>query len=289
MRRVLRAVVRSKLLSHLSVYGGVVMLFRDPRSHAGLSRVEVLVLVLIQVAIAGMILSGVQRSRENGRRAECANNLRNIGFAALAYEAAAGHLPSENPKDNPDYPTGGTCPSFYAQLCDNLQLASALKNADDPTQGARPAPHNQVQVFICPSRRTMQQAPGGRDYGYLRSNGVIQAVLDYPGTISLRNTEAFIALHQIALLGHVWVSPESYIQLTPNPSWATPYPAHAMTDSTRIYPDKDPSGKDALGTPHTVMPTLFADNHIGNLPVSYPQLAALFSIALRPEPLKNVP
>jgi hypothetical protein len=283
MCTVLRAFVRSKLLSHFSVYGGVVMLSCDPRKRAGLSRVEVLAVLLVLVTASGVLLPGCAQHRVPAQRIECANNLRNIGFAMQNYDSAYGYLPCENPVDNPDYKTPPV-PSFYAQLCDNLEMASCLKDGDPQ----KPIPTSQVRFFICPSRRKPMEAPGGRDYGYLKSSGSLKAVLDTP-KVSVQKIKETIGTAETALLGHVWVSPDSYKQQPANPSWAAPYPAHAMTNSSRIYEDKDPAGTNALGTAHPAMPAVFADNHIGNLPLDYPQLAALFSIAPRPEPLKNVP
>jgi len=266
---------------------GVVMMCRDPRKRPGLARVEVLVVLLVLVALAGILVPGCARQRgDASRRMECSNNLRNIGFAMQNYESGKGHFPSENPKDNPDYPTGGSCPSFYAQLCDDLELANSCLQGGDPQ---KPIAGAQAKVFLCPSRRMPRQSPGGRDYGYLKSDSQITAILDTQ-KVSVKGLAEKRGTAATALLAHVWVFPTSYVQDPANPSWAAPYPAHAMTNSSRIYADTDPAGTNALGSPHTNMPAVFADNHIGCFPLSYPQpqLAAVFSIKLSSE-LRNVP
>src|SRR5262249_48339394 len=155
-----------------------------------------------------MLMQGVQKAREAARRIECSNNLRNIGFAMQNYDAGSGHMPSEQSTNNPDY-SGGTTPSFYCQLCDNLELSSCLKNGD-PHAGANPPPQNQAKVFICPSRRTMQQAPGGRDYGYPQTTGSFTSVLDYAGAIGVGQISNQAGTAATAVLSHKWIAPKDY-------------------------------------------------------------------------------
>jgi hypothetical protein len=261
------------------------MASRDSRLRRASARLEALVVLLLLFTLVGILLPGCQRQRVPSQRGECSNNLRNIGFAMQNYDAVTGHFPCEFPQDNPDYPTG-PCPSFYSQLCDNLELTDCLIDGD-PTKGAKPAPKNQVRVFLCPTRRSKFQVPGGRDYGYLKSNSQITAVLDTP-KLSAQELAEKRGTATTAVLGHVWVPPIDYGQKPANPQWDALYPAHAMTNSSQIYADTDPAGSNALGSPHLFMPTLFADAHIGQTPLSYPQLALLFSIVPDPS-LKNVP
>jgi prepilin-type N-terminal cleavage/methylation domain-containing protein len=263
-------------------------LAKSPRRRIGFTLIELLVVIAIMGVLAGMLMQGVQKAREAARRIECSNNLRNIGFAMQNYDSGIGHICSENPTNNPDY-TGGTVPSFYAQLCDNLELSSCLKNGD-PTQGAQAPPQNQAKVFICGSRRTMQQAPGGRDYGYPQTKqGTYNSVLDYAGAIGVGQISNLAGTASTAILTHLWMAPNTYA--TPGTTWDKPYPAHCATSNfTKFYKDTDTSGSNALGTPHSNVPTVFADNHIGPFPLNYPAIQSVFSVlSPRSPPANNIP
>ena len=59
----------------------------------GMTLVELLVVVAIIGVLVSLLLPTIQASREAARRAECQNNLRQIGVALHAYHAAHGQFP----------------------------------------------------------------------------------------------------------------------------------------------------------------------------------------------------
>jgi prepilin-type N-terminal cleavage/methylation domain-containing protein len=247
----------------------------SPRRRLAFTLIELLVVIAIMGVLAGMLMQGVQKAREAARRIECSNNLRNIGFAIQNYDSAYSHMPSENTSGvNPDF-SSGQVPSFYAQLCDNLELSNTCLTGGDPQKAI---PTGQAKVYICPSRRTPSQAPGARDYGYCKTQGTqVLAILDYSGCISVGQVSNISGSSMTAILSHVWLAPTTYNQA--NGKWSDPYPASAMTvTGTKIFKDTDPSGSGQLGTPHTNAPTVWADNHIGNLPLVFQGLNQVFSV-----------
>ena len=67
---------------------------RRGRVRAGLTLVELLVVMAIVSVLIALLIPAVQSVRASARRTQCLNNLRQVMLAAINFESARGHLPS---------------------------------------------------------------------------------------------------------------------------------------------------------------------------------------------------
>src|SRR5580692_8012724 len=65
-----------------------------PTRKRGFTLIELLVVIAIIAVLIALLLPAVQGARESGRRAQCVNNLRQIGIAIMNYETAKRSFPA---------------------------------------------------------------------------------------------------------------------------------------------------------------------------------------------------
>ena len=66
----------------------------SPATRLGFTLVELLVVIAIIGVLVALLLPAVQSAREAARRAQCLNQLKNLGLACLNYESARSRLPA---------------------------------------------------------------------------------------------------------------------------------------------------------------------------------------------------
>jgi prepilin-type processing-associated H-X9-DG protein len=144
------------------------------------------VIAIVGVLVA-ILLPAVQAAREAARRAECQNNLRQIGVALHVYHDAHGHLPigcidKRVPRTNPN----GRQFAWSADILPHLDEPALWKQIDfiAPYDSAinASAAATVVKVYLCPS--TVRMATGRVGLRVSDPTGVtpyLAAATDYGG------------------------------------------------------------------------------------------------------------
>src|SRR5262245_25729640 len=169
----------------------------------GFTQIELLVVVSLMGMLVSMLVVAAQKAREAARRMECCNQLRQLGVASHNYHETFGLFPSEVPATG-----GGQGTSLYVSLLDFVELMS-VRVSGDWSVG--------VKMYLCPSRRNAQNAPGKRDFVYVQqAAGSGQAIFETPGGADLASITTANGCAYTALLSHMWLSPDQWVNGSSN-------------------------------------------------------------------------
>lgn len=139
----------------------------------GFTLIELLVVIAVIGVLIGLTLPAVQSAREAARRAQCVNNLKQMGLALHNYESAIGVFPPayvgdprvagqvfgmNSPDDNGNGPPGFAWGALILPYLEQNPLSSSLNfNLPCWAPENRTSAATKVSVFLCPS------AAGGSD------------------------------------------------------------------------------------------------------------------------------
>jgi prepilin-type N-terminal cleavage/methylation domain-containing protein/prepilin-type processing-associated H-X9-DG protein len=149
---------------------------RPPR---GFTLIELLVVIAIIAVLIALLLPAVQAAREAARRAQCINNMKQLGLALHNYHDVQGCFPMSRGLDSPGF--GFAPPPSYSGLSRILAyieggvVYNAINYSVDYTNAANSTVYaTSIASFLCPSDQAANLPPGqtGANYRPNEGNGI---------------------------------------------------------------------------------------------------------------------
>ena len=163
---------------------------------SGFTLIEILVVISIIAVLIGLLLPAVHAAREAARRAQCINNLKQIGLAAHNYHLSFGVLPFGK---GPSYQAVLPGTPIFARWSANSQLLLFIEQGnlfnsinfnfppetpgmggvlpfmpayENPNRANATTSRTTIATFLCPSDLPTQATwPGGNNSGTSEQRG----------------------------------------------------------------------------------------------------------------------
>ena len=159
------------------------MLLRSHRSRRGFTLIELLVVIAIIGVLIALLLPAVQSAREAARRAQCTNNLKQLGLALHNYESSIGSLPWG---DGPDQWNQWSSLALMTPYLEQYTIYSALNfdwSLQNPALLANTTAQRATISFLqCPSDDDRLTSPDGHNNYAANAGNAPAAFYDWDNT-----------------------------------------------------------------------------------------------------------
>jgi prepilin-type N-terminal cleavage/methylation domain-containing protein len=126
--------------------------WRAIRSRRAFTLIELLVVIAIIAILIGLLVPAVQKVRDAAARAQCENNLKQIGLACHGYHDVYGR-----------WPDSGANTTDYRTWCAQFEILPYIEQAPmwNSVKNGTPATGTGVPVYLCPGRSHTPAATAG--------------------------------------------------------------------------------------------------------------------------------
>jgi prepilin-type N-terminal cleavage/methylation domain-containing protein/prepilin-type processing-associated H-X9-DG protein len=162
--------------------------------------IELLVVIAIIAVLIGLLLPAVQKVREAAARAQCSNNLKQLGIAVHSYHDAAGYFPVDAGPGYQYSTTNAPNWSWLARILPYVEQQNLYTSCGIPTANLNAnlaGIATPVKTFLCPSDLASSGTPrtdgadlGGTPLGQTNYKGVCGsnwAWGSFPNTVNGNN------------------------------------------------------------------------------------------------------
>jgi prepilin-type N-terminal cleavage/methylation domain-containing protein len=206
---------------------------RNHQSRRGFTLIELLVVIAIIAVLIALLLPAVQAAREAARRAQCVNNLKQIGLSIMNYESSNGTFPPGAKATSWGTWYHAILPYIEANAIANSYnyMGSSCSNPALSYSGAQnsTSSNTRIKSFSCPSDQDDAPLAGVVSMNYAANYG-------NTGT-GYWQTQATINGVVVPFLGapFAWINPAAPYCSTPNPypsQYAGVFGINSVTDGT---------------------------------------------------------